>query len=165
MPPVSRVTTPIAPAADLAEAASAALTDGGCDLTEIIQAAVRDDVDARSALQSLPQAAHSVANAIMLWDGSWTADKPTSADALTPVRKVLVATVANASTACREAVQAGPRLVTVAGPPDMVLAIGSGRWRWGDLLPLDLKTAQAAPDVRAQNTETTDLAESEDTAR
>lgn len=115
-------------------AAAVETGSGACDLTDSVQTALRDDSEARAALLALPPRARSVANAVMLWDGRWAAeDDPPATRAITRVRRVVGMVVAGASDECRQATQAGPRLITVAGPPDMVLALGSGRWRWADL--------------------------------
>jgi hypothetical protein len=105
-----------------------------CDLTDVVQAAVRNSPPARSALLMLPRGARSVANAVMLWDGAWTDGTTTSTRyALGKVRAVVTAAIDAASPDCRAAMQAGPRLAVVPGAPDIVIAFGSGRWRWGDL--------------------------------
>ncbi len=113
---------------------------GGCDLTDTVQAALRADPAARAALASLPPRARSVANAVMLWDGRWIG----SGDEFGPIRTIVLAALRSASADCRAATQAGPRLIVVAGRPDFVLAVGSGRWRWGDLDPLLDAGADAA---------------------
>jgi hypothetical protein len=115
-----------------------------CDLTDVVQTAVRESPPARSALLMLPRDARSVANAIMLWDGRWTAGTTTSTQyALGKIREVVTAAVDAASPECRAAVQGGPRLATVSGAPDMVIAFGSGHWRWGDLIAAPALTVAA----------------------
>ncbi len=139
--PPPLVTPPIVPLpVSLPPAAATALpapVAGSCDLTDTVQAALRADPTARSALGEMPPQAHSVANAVMLWDGRWI----DGGKALDRIRTIVLATLRAASADCREATQAGPRLIVIAGHPDFVLALGSGRWRWGDLdTPRDAHT-------------------------
>ena len=49
------------------------MPNGSCDVTSIVQQALRDSPEARDAVAALPPEARSVANAVMLWDGSWIA--------------------------------------------------------------------------------------------
>lgn len=108
--------------------------EGGCDLTETVQSAIRQDVAARSALRDLPRDARSVANAVMVWDGHWIeGSSAASRNTVDKIQQVVLATIEGASDDCRNQVQAGPRILSIPGPPDMVLALGSGRWRWIDL--------------------------------
>ena len=105
-----------------------------CDLAGRVQAALRDDPAVRAALAMLPRDARSVANAVMLWDGRWIAGTTTSTSyALDRIRAAVIATVAAAPAPCRQEAQTGPVLMLLAGSPDTVLALGSGRWRWGDV--------------------------------
>jgi hypothetical protein len=124
-----------------------------CDLTDVVQTAVRESSSARSALLMLPRVTRSVANAIMLWDGQWTAGNTTSTQyALRKVREVVTAAVDAASPECQAAVQAGPRLATVPGATDIVIVFGSGRWRWRDLTAAPVLTV-AANDILGRDGE------------
>ena len=111
------------------------LVSSGCDLTDTVQSALRSDAAVRDAMAALPVDARSVANAVMLWQAYWIdGDTPAAREALAHIRDVIVATVMGASDECRTQLQAGPRLIAVAGPPDITFALGSGNWRWGDLV-------------------------------
>ncbi|WCT74451.1 hypothetical protein PQ455_04255 [Sphingomonas naphthae] len=105
-----------------------------CDLAARVRDALRGDAAVQASLGRLPHDARSVANAVMLWDGRWIdgADRA-SHRALDTVRQAVLATVAQAPGICRTETQTGPSLLTLAGPPDTVLALGSGQWRWDDL--------------------------------
>lgn len=152
-PPPIEVPSPPPPVAEplaalpvaAVESMPLAMTEGGCDLTDTVQSALRSSESARAALAALPARARSVANAIMLWDGQWI-DPASAADrrALVPVQDVVRATVRAASADCRTQLQAGPRLIVMPGPPDVVLALGSGRWRWDDLDRDEGQNAQIA---------------------
>lgn len=111
-----------------------AVPEGGCDLTDTVQTALRESDAARASIAALPRSERSVANAIMLWDGHWVgARSPGDGRIMAGIRDVVRATVRAASPDCRAQLQAGPRLIVLPGAPDVVLALGSGRWRWNDL--------------------------------
>lgn len=119
---------------------------GGCDLTDAVQAALRGSPDALAAIAAFPARERSVANAVMLWDGRWIeANTAGGRHALAQIRRIVLATIAGASDACRTQLQAGPRLVAIPGPPDTMLALGSGRWHWQDLAPVDATRIAMAP--------------------
>lgn len=131
-PPVVVQEQPVALA--VAPAQLEAIPVGGCDLTDVVQSALRASGAARDAIAMLPSADRSVANAVMIWDGHWV-DAGTDAGriALTQIRQVVRDTVMAASAECRTQLQGGPRLIAIPGSPDVTLAMGSGRWRWDDL--------------------------------
>jgi hypothetical protein len=132
--PPAPILTLVVQAPLLAAAAAPSSNGIDCDLTNVVEVAVRQSPPARSALLMLPRNARSVANAVMLWDGEWTAGTTTSTRyALGKIREVVLSAIGSASPDCRAALQAGPRLAIVPGAPDIVIAFGSGRWRWGDL--------------------------------
>ena len=122
------------PLLDIDRTAAASSAEGACDLTDTVQDSLRRSSTVRAALDELPRNERSVANAVMLWDGQWIdGASPGARAALGKIRAVVTAAVAAASAPCRAATQSGPRLISVAGAPDTVLALGSGRWRWDDL--------------------------------
>ena len=108
----------------------------GCDLTAPVQAALEESAEVQARLAHMPRAHRSVANAIMVWDTEWvTSNDKSDAQALEALRDTIAGTVAVASPACRLQVQAGPRLIILHAEPDnLVLALGSGTWRWQDVL-------------------------------
>lgn len=109
---------------------------GGCDLGETIRTRLLSDAAALRELTNYPVTDRSVANAIQLWNGDWLAGaQDTGAPALPEVRDVIFAAVAEAPDACRAAPLQGPRFVflTAPGTTPLVLVMGSGDWRWGDL--------------------------------
>lgn len=120
----------------LLEQADAQASAGACDLTAPVQAALQADRAVASALPQIPQARRSVANAIMIWDAGWiTIDDPREAPARTAIRDTVAQTVAAASEQCRLQPQGGPRLILIPGQAAAtVLALGSGVWRWQDVL-------------------------------
>jgi hypothetical protein len=120
----------------LVDQADAAATGGACDLTAPVQAALQASDAVRTALPRIPRAERSVANAIMVWKATWLAgDGQLDLEAIRAVREVVTATIAAATPECRLQMQAGPRLLLLPQADDtVVLAVGSGTWRWQDLV-------------------------------
>ena len=115
-----------------------------CDLTGAIQAALEGDPRTRDELALIPQQARSVANAVQLWDGAWVdPDRlggPTIAE---PIREAIVNVIRQAPPVCHDQTVAGPRLFAITDPRGtIIVALGSGQWRWSDLLAP--RTASAA---------------------
>lgn len=106
---------------------------GKCELASAVQEALANDDAIRRAIDAVPPASRSVANAVTVWNGAWTAlGGSVWAD---PVRAAVVAQVRAASPRCRDATITGPRLLMVAATGrSTALAFGSGVWRWADLL-------------------------------
>jgi hypothetical protein len=143
--PQPSVPAPIAVAAELE-----AVPSGGCDLTDVVQVALRESPTAHAAIEALPVKDRSVANAVMIWDGNWVQmTSPTARDALTTIRQIVAQTIAAATPDCRSQLQAGPRLIAIPGQTDVTLALGSGRWRWDDLATTEI--AQGEPPRAAGN--------------
>lgn len=107
-----------------------------CRLDTVLQATLGQDPAVLSALARIPRRARTVANAIMLWDGRWIDPQPLGGEAaLSPIRESIRSGVKAASPACQQATVKGPLLIAVMTRPDTtILAIGSGEWRWADLL-------------------------------
>lgn len=114
------------------EQAEAQASNGGCDLTAPVQAALQASAPVQAVLLTIPQQRRSVANAIALWDQRWVrADKMLDLQSLNTIRSTITATIAAASPECRMAQQSGPRLIYVPSPTQTtVLALGSGQWTW-----------------------------------
>ena len=89
-----------------------------------------------ASLSQVPREARSVANAIMLWDGRWMEASDLGGSTIAdPIRAAIIEQVRFESPACRDMPIRGPRFITlVATPANIVLAMGSGEWRWSDLL-------------------------------
>ncbi|CAN5132251.1 hypothetical protein BH10PSE4_BH10PSE4_05410 [soil metagenome] len=107
-----------------------------CQLTDQLQARLANDPQVLAALARLPRDARSVANALMLWNGGWVgSDNGNNAQALNAIHASIAAAITNASPDCRNLPVLGPRLLSI---PDAsgatLLVIGSGEWRWDDLL-------------------------------
>ncbi|ESQ90311.1 hypothetical protein ABAC460_09150 [Asticcacaulis sp. AC460] len=107
-----------------------------CNLTALLATGFATSPAVSQGLAGLPNDQRSVANAVMLWDGGWPDDTHTGGKAL--LRALLIKAVSSAPQPCLDQAQRGPVLFFV---PDngttAVLAIGSGEWRWGDLIAPD----------------------------
>ena len=136
--PPPKILLPVANqiAVALLDQADSAANGGTCDLTAPVQAALQSSEAVRASLPLIPPDKRSVANAVMVWKVSWLAeDQQLDATAIAAIRDVVAETIADATPECRLQPQAGPRLLLLSGPGDtVVLAVGSGQWRWQDLL-------------------------------
>ncbi len=124
---------------EAAPAAAAAAAGGGsgdaCGLASDIVAALRSDATAQAAVARIPANRRSGGNAVMLWNGRWADLGLRGPD---PIRAAVVRRLREASSDCREEAVNGPRLLAISGGPrPTFLAVGSGAWRWSDLLRED----------------------------
>ncbi len=116
--------------------AQATASAPACDLTGPVQQALQADASSRLALGRIPPKARSVANAIMFWDAGWPADTALGGAAITaPIRQRIVEVVSAAPAICADQLVLGPRFVSVTDVTGTtVIALGSGAWKWSDLL-------------------------------
>jgi hypothetical protein len=107
-----------------------------CDFTGALKAVLQASPAVLDELSHIPRQARSVANAIMLWDGHWAkVDTPGFLAMADPLHQTILALVGSLPPVCQAQAIAGPRLLTIAGPEGTtVIVLGSGAWRWGDLL-------------------------------
>lgn len=118
--------------AEVAGAATAGSGAGGgaCNMPQRLQAALRRDPLARSAATQ----AHR-GKAIIVWNGAWVRRQDQEGAGLAAVREAVMWEVAFAPEACRRQAVRGLVLISLddhPGAPRIVL--GSGAWRWSDLL-------------------------------
>jgi type IV secretory pathway VirB10-like protein len=116
----------------LSTAATAGSGGGGraCDMTQRLQAALRKDPQVRAAVA---EAHHG--RALMVWNGDWVRHEGQEGAGLAAVREAIMWEVGFAPAACRTEPMRG--LVAISmndGPPASRLVIGSGAWRWSDML-------------------------------
>lgn len=109
---------------------------GGCALTDQLRAAILADPASMAELASLPPDVRTDADAVMLWNGQWFDAGPQSgAGAIPPLRELVEKLVATAPAECREMTWTGPQFIAIAqGQRFTMLVVGSGQWRWRDLL-------------------------------
>jgi hypothetical protein len=119
----------------LSVARASATANAGCQLTAWLQAALQADPAVRAALPTVPVDARSAANAIMLWDRSWVPQPGPAREGVGVIRTALMVGVLSAPPTCRLQAVRGPELMTLTDTTGtVVLAVGSGEWRWADLL-------------------------------
>jgi len=114
-----------------------------CDVTQQLALSFGSSPEVRQGIAAIPSSGRSVANAVMLWDGHWAND--TQGGGMAVLRALLVKAVVSSRPECLQAQNQGPVLFLI---PDhqttVVLAIGSGQWRWADIL-----APSPQPDVMA----------------
>ena len=102
---------------------------GGCDVARAVQQALRSDPLVRTVVED----AHRLGKAVMLWNGDWVQSGGQDGKGLSAVREVVMWVVAFAPQACRDERVHGLVLLSLADGGTR-FAIGSGDWRWSDLL-------------------------------
>jgi hypothetical protein len=118
-------------ASDLAGAASADSGGGGgqCDLARQLQGALRKDPLVQAAVAS------SGGKAIMVWNGDWVRSNGEDGKGLAAVREAMLWEIAFAPESCRTRPVHGLILLSMnTGAGATRLAVGTGVWRWSDLL-------------------------------
>jgi hypothetical protein len=106
---------------------------GECDMASRLQAALRRD---RTVLAQAAAAVRQAdGRALRIWDGDWVQNGAEDGKGLSAVREAVVVEVAFAPAACRAEQVRGLVLLTLGdGPGAVRIAVGSGQWRWSDLL-------------------------------
>ena len=102
---------------------------GGCDLARAVQQALRRDPLVHTALEG----ANRLGKAVMMWNGDWVRSGSQDGKGLSAVRQAIMWEVAFAPQSCRNERMHRPVLLSLADG-NTRLAIGSGDWRWSDLL-------------------------------
>ena len=104
---------------------------GGCDLARAVQQALRRDPLVHTAVDG----ANRRGKAIMMWNGDWVRSGGQDGKGLSAVREAIMWQVAFSPEACRNEPMHGLVLLSLADGRTR-FAIGSGVWRWSDLLGL-----------------------------
>jgi hypothetical protein len=117
--------------AELASASTAGAPSGGaCNMTRWLQTALRKDGRVQAAV-----AEASAGRAIRVWNGDWVRHGEQEGNGLAAVREAIMWEVAFAPAACRaEPVHGLIALSLNDGPGASRVVMGSGDWRWSDLL-------------------------------
>ncbi len=120
------------------DAAAAQLAGFGttCEVAATLARAFMGSELIRSQLDRIGPEARSVANAIMFWDGQWVdVQGRAPEDAVETLRRAIVEGVRAAPPECLAQDVVGPRFVEInEGKGTMILVLGSGTWRWEQLL-------------------------------
>jgi hypothetical protein len=118
-------------------AVAALQTAGGksCRIADILQQTLQTSAGAQAAVALIPASSRSVANAVLLWDGRWL-DAPSlgGSAVLQTLQQAVTEAVNAAPPDCRNEIVHGPQLIILGDAKrTMVLAFGSGTWRWSDM--------------------------------
>ncbi len=134
-----------------ASASAGAAGGGGCELGAQAAAAIEQDPAAMAELTAFPPGIRTEADAVLLWNQAWLATPASIASPAGPavagaLRKRIVAVVTAAPPGCREATAIGPSFIPIreSGRTTM-LVIGSGAWRWDDLIRTDQNCPASYP--------------------
>lgn len=113
-----------------AATAGSGTSGGGCNMPRLLQNALRKDPLVRAAVAR----AHR-GNAILVWNGDWVRHPGQEGNGLTAVREAMMWEIGFAPEACRAQPVHGLVLISLDdGPGAARLVVGSGQWRWTDLL-------------------------------
>lgn len=112
-----------------AETAGSGGGDGaGCNMLRRLQVALRKDRRVQAAVGE-------AGGALMVWNGDWVRHPGQDGAGLAAVREAILWEVGFAPPACRIEPVKGLVVVTLSDAPGAArLALGSGTWRWQDLL-------------------------------
>lgn len=143
-PPVVLEAVLVAPEApiDIAEPVASSMvttmteasSPGDCVPADALQSALSAAPEVRLALAQVPVGARSVADAVVIWNVTWTALASADDAPLASVRNVVTRTLRALPAACVGASVTGPRFFLIETPGGMmVLTFGSGNWRWQDV--------------------------------
>jgi hypothetical protein len=103
---------------------------GACNMPRLLQRALRKD----RLVQAAVAQAHR-GKAIVVWNGSWVRHGEQEGAGLAAVREAIMWEIGFASEACRTEPVRGLVLISLNdGPGSARLVMGSGQWRWKDLL-------------------------------
>jgi len=105
--------------------------DGGgpCDMGQLVQRALRRDPLVHSAVQN----ANRMGKAVMVWNGDWVRTGSEDGKGLSAVREAILWEVGFAPESCRTKPVHGMVLLSLADGRTR-FALGTGEWRWADLL-------------------------------
>ena len=103
---------------------------GACNMTRRLQTALRKDRQAQAAMAE----AHR-GRPILMWNGDWVRHPSQEGAGLAAVREAILWEVGFAPEACKKEPQRGLVLISMNDAPGSArLVVGSGAWRWSDLL-------------------------------
>jgi hypothetical protein len=106
---------------------------GRCDMAGRLQAALRKDPMVRAAIAG----AGAGGKAALVWNGDWVQSLGEDGKGLATIREAITWEVAFAPAACRSQAVRGLVVLSLNGASGQTrLALGSGSWRWSDLLAL-----------------------------
>ena len=108
---------------------------GACDMATRLQAALRRDARVRATVAAADHAAGAAGTVIFVWNGDWIRRRDQDGNGLAAVREAIMWEVGFAPPQCRAEAVHGLVLISLNDSPGAArLALGSGDWRWSDLL-------------------------------
>lgn len=122
-----------------AQVASAATVGSGpsgrpCDMARRLQAALRRDAQVQAAVADA-RAAGGASKALFVWNGDWIRSHGQDGAGLAALREAIMWEVGFAPEACRSEPVHGLVLLSLNDAPGGArVVVGSGSWRWSDLL-------------------------------
>jgi hypothetical protein len=120
-----------------ASTADSGPSGGACNMARSLQSALRRDPLVRTAVADAHRAAKPGGKAILVWNGDWDRNSGQDGKGLAAVREAIMWEIAFAPEACRAQPMHGLVLISLNDAPGLPrLAMGSGEWRWSDLLLL-----------------------------
>jgi hypothetical protein len=123
--------------AQLASASAAGSGASGrpCDMAQRLQAALRKDPRVQAAVAEADRASGPGGKALFVWNGEWIRSRGQEGNGLAAVREAIMWEVAFAPEACRAEPVHGLVLFSLNdGGRSGRLVVGSGDWKWSDLL-------------------------------
>lgn len=133
---VAKTERPLAESiAEIVDPASTAAAAGGCATLERVANALLADPPALDAVLNAPPETRSIADAIVIWNAGWSEAASTFDSSLGAVRAATERSLRALDDKCLDEPIAGPRIIPIpAGARTMLVVIGSGNWRWRDLI-------------------------------
>ncbi len=102
---------------------------GVCDMARMVQAALRKDHLVLNAVTG------AGGRSLKVWNGDWVRTPGQDGKGIAAVREAILWEVGFAPAACKNQLMQGLVLISMGdGPGSTRLVIGSGTWRWSDLL-------------------------------
>ena len=119
----------------------------GCSTLDQIGKLLNADPVAVAAVLGAPPENRSIADAVIVWNAGWSEIARDPAAPLGPARALLERSLEAVPDDCLAEEVVGPRLVPVVAGENrmMFVVIGSGTWRWSDLLLDPLPSVPGAP--------------------
>lgn len=108
---------------------------GQCDMVRRLQDALRSDAEVKAAVTQSHRALGPGGKAILVWDGEWLRSPGQDGKGLAGVRQAIAMEIAFAPDACKARPMRGLVVISFNDSPGAPrLALGSGSWRWSELL-------------------------------
>jgi len=110
---------------------------GRCDMVARLQRKLRNDPSVRAALARARRAPGFEGRPLMIWNGDWVRHGEEEGKGLASLRQAIAVEVAFSPKACRAQRMRGLVLLSLADSPGVSrVVLGTGAWRWSDLLSL-----------------------------